>query len=502
MPIATTRPFGYRPKRAPLWSSRDAFFTDAGLFILGAAGAFNISLVGSFPGDELLLIPLLPVLLLMRGRRAFERQYLWFYILAFAWLFGTIVGDLYNGIPFTGRIKGIARIVFFVFDFMAVAILINNKARRMVVFVLTIVFVMLFIARYFRGDFLTQWKFGYASSVTIIALLGSSYFYAKRKYWVCFSISLALAASNLLYAFRSQLVIILVTAALTLPLFEKSGGLRPGWESRRRHLFKMMVLLVLAGGSAYLANKAIKFAADAGIFEEGVAQKFNTQSEGKLGVLVGGRPETLVAIQAIKDSPIIGHGSFAVDPRYLELKQDIQYEYGYTDIDTPEDIEDPTIPTHSHLTMAWVESGIFGGIFWIYILVLVVRAIFRVALIRPNLAPLYCYLLVNFAWDIIYSPFGNVNRIWGAYLIILSYSLLNSPTTESLAAPYRQRVPAHLKRSPVRLGGLPGKSGSAADGRGIHWSNDPAARSRFARFPRATRDADPPNDFYPGSSFR
>ncbi len=131
--------------------------------------------------------------------------------------------------------------------------------------------------------------------------------------------------------------------------------------------------------------QAIKFAAEKGFFDEDVAAKFNTQSEGKLGVLFGGRPETLVAIQAIRDSPIIGHGSFAVDQRYLELKQDIQYEYGYTDIDTPEDIENPTIPTHSHLTMAWVESGIFGGLFWMYILVLAIRAIFRIALLRPNL---------------------------------------------------------------------------------------------------------------------
>ena len=130
-------------------------------------------------------------------------------------------------------------------------------------------------------------------------------------------------------------------------------------------------------------------------------------------MLFGGRPETLVAIQAIRDSPIIGHGSFAADVRYSNWRQQLQYEYGYSDTDTAEELEYPVIPTHSHLTMAWVESGILGGLLWIYILVLTIRALFRLALTRPNFAPLYSYLLVNFVWDILYSPFGSVNGCGG-----------------------------------------------------------------------------------------
>jgi hypothetical protein len=200
------------------------------------------------------------------------------------------------------------------------------------------------------------------------------------------------------------------------------------------------VLLTLAGGAAFLANQAIKFAAGKGLFEESVSQKFETQSGGRFGVLVGGRPETLVAIQAIRDSPIIGHGSFAVDPKYLELKQDIQYEYGYANTDDPEDSEEPTIPTHSHLTMAWVESGILGGLLWMYLLVLTIRGVLVIPFLRPNFAPLYCYMLMNFVWDIVYSPFGNVNRIWAAYTIIICYFLLktSAPNDRSSSLPRRR----------------------------------------------------------------
>ena len=52
LPIATARLIGSRPKPRPLWTSREAFFTDAGLFLLGAAGAFSANIVGALPGCE------------------------------------------------------------------------------------------------------------------------------------------------------------------------------------------------------------------------------------------------------------------------------------------------------------------------------------------------------------------------------------------------------------------------------------------------------------------
>jgi hypothetical protein len=429
--IATARRIGYRPKPRPLWASREAFFTDAGLFLLGAAGAYSANIVGSLPGCEVLLLPVLPVLLLARGKRAFDRRYLWFYILTGAWLLGTLISDAYNGIGAFNRAKGIARVVFFMLDFMALAILINNKTRRFVIFALSFATVMLVGSWQFRGDFLEQWKFGVSEGSAVLALLASSYFYIKRRYRICFLISLFLAWLNLRYGFRSQFVIQLVAAVLILPIFDEARTLRRGSRAGQSR-WKVIVLLALAGGAAYAANAAIKYAGKIGVFDESTRVKFEGQASGDYGVLVGGRPETLVAIQAIRDAPILGHGSFPYGQKYVQLKQDIQYEHGYTDSDEPIEEEYPVIPTHSHLTMAWVEGGILGGICWIYILVLSLRAVLQLTTLRPNLAPLYSYLLVSFLWDILYSPFGSVNRIWGAFFILLSYSILQTSATKGL----------------------------------------------------------------------
>jgi hypothetical protein len=438
MPIAATRltglrprPFGFRPRREPLWNSRESFFSDVALFLLGAAGAYSVNVVGALPYSEAILVLMLPVLLLARGRRAFDRQYLWFYILAGGWLLGTQIADIYNGIALYNRAKGTARVVFFILDFMALAILINNRGRKILVFALSLATLLFMSSLQFSHDFLLQWKFGLSHAFAIMALLISAYFYRRRRYWICFAITLMLAAINFRYGFRSQLVIHVVAAVLILPIFDsvqtRTVQTRTRSTAGTPNTARVLILLALAGGVAYGANAAIKYGAEKGVFDEATNGKFRTQSEGDYGVLVGGRPETLVAIQAIRDSPIIGHGSFPFGLKYMQLKQDIQYEHGYSDTDEPEESDYPVIPTHSHLTMAWVEGGILGGICWIYILILVLRAVLRLTTLRPHLAPLYSYLLVNFLWDILYSPFGSVNRMLAAFFILLSYFILRSP---------------------------------------------------------------------------
>ena len=452
MALAVNRMIGRPPRKVMwFWDSRESFLTDCGILLFGSSGAFSVGLIGSLPVNELLLFPLLPLALLSKGRRAFRPEYVWFYILTGGWLLGTIVADSYFSSPLQSRLKGTARVIFFVLNFIALAILINNRPRRMVMFAISIAVVTGRIGLGFAGEIGLMWKFGLSGAVAILALLVSSHYYRQKRYGISFLISIGLGGLNLYYGFRSQLVVHLISAVLILPMFENAEVLRSGVR-RGKGTLRVIMLLLLAGGAAYAANTAIKYAAELGVFSESVSEKFQGQAKGDLGVLFGGRPETLVAIQAIRDSPILGHGSYPVDQKYLELKQDIQYEHGYSDSDTPDDLEDPVIPTHSHLTMAWVESGILGGICWIYIMTLTLRAVLQLGSLRPALAPLYCYLLVWFLWDILYSPFGSVNRVWAAYFIVLSYDILQIAKRKKLAFhPRKVRYFAN-KRAPQMPG--------------------------------------------------
>ena len=418
------RPLGDRPRREPLWGTNAAFFTDVGLFLFGLGGLYNVSIIGSVPGYEILLLPLLPVMLFLHGKRAFSRQFIFFYILVGSWLLGTLIADTYNDIAFFNRAKGTARVVFFALDFMALAIFINNKTRRFIVFALSIAAMRFFGSLQFT-DFPLKWKFGLSHSVTMIVLLLSARFYSRQKYGVCISIFLLLAALNFYYGYRSQLLILIVSAILSVPVFE-IGRSRLNQAGSKQSMGRSLILLAVAFGAANLLNVAIKYGAQRGIFDESTNGKFQAQASGDYGVLVGGRPETLVAIQAIRDNPIIGFGSFPYGEKYRQMQQDIQYEHGYSESDEPEEVDYPVIPSHSHLTMAGIEGGILGGICWICIFIQVFRSTLRLSAIRSPLAPLYRYLLVSFLWDILYSPFGSVNRMLAAYFILLSVFVLRN----------------------------------------------------------------------------
>jgi hypothetical protein len=429
MPTAVSRPIGIRRRPEPLWGSREAFLTEATLVVFALAGLYNVNFIGALPGNEVLLLALLPILLLAHGSRAFEQQYLHFYMLAGGWLIGTLIADAYNGIVLFNRAKGTARVVFFILDFVALAILLDRRTRRIVIFAVSVAFLLALSTWQFFPEISLVWKFGLSQGLAIVALLVASYFYGKRKYVRCFLISVVLAGLNLHYGFRSQLGVHFVSSILILPLFADAGHRKGASETPR-----IVILLVLTAVGAYAAGASIKFAAQHGFFDESQSSKFLGQASGDYGVLVGGRPETLVAIQAILDRPIIGHGSFPFEIKYLQMKQDIQYQHGYSDSDQTEDTETPVIPTHSHLTLAWVEGGILGGICWIYILILILRSTLRLSALRPQMAPLYSYLLVSFLWDVLYSPFGSINRMRAAFCILLSYSILKTPLVTSVRA--------------------------------------------------------------------
>jgi hypothetical protein len=448
MPVVTARPLGRPPARVPLFATRAILYVELLLFLVAISGAYAVSIVGALPGSELLLIPVLPFLLLSHGKRAFNRKYLWFYILIGGWMLGTLFADSYNEISLVPHLKGVARVAFIFLDFVALAILVDNQARRLIIFAFGVAVLMLLGAFALRDDIFMAWKFGGAQGLGILVTLVSSYFYARKRYPVCIVLALFLAALSVKYGFRSQVAIVFASTVLIIPLPDRATT---RFRAGRRvadspgNSLRTVIVLGLAGAAAYGANSVIHYAAERGVFDESTQAKFESQSKGDLGVLVGGRPETLVAMQAIRDNPIIGFGSFAPGEKYLELKQDIMYEHGYTETDNPEIEEDPVIPTHSHLTQAWVENGILGGMLWIYAFILTLRATLRVGSLHPDLAPVYAYMLVGFLWDILYTPFGSVNRMLAAFHILLAYSLLNDPVRKAFpsraaAYPYNRRI--------------------------------------------------------------
>jgi O-antigen ligase len=181
---------------------------------------------------------------------------------------------------------------------------------------------------------------------------------------------------------------------------------------------------------------------------EDARSKFEMQSSGQFGIILGGRMDVLGAFFAIYDSPVLGHGSWAKDPKYLIAQQQALalMDYKVEGIVSPEELEEGLIPSHSHILGAWVDAGILGALFWGWVLFMTVKSLARVHPSTVALLPLASFAAFQLLWDLLFSGYGAEMRIITPYFIVVVMSCL-SVTTPAL----RQALTAKLK-SPVKGG--------------------------------------------------
>jgi hypothetical protein len=404
-------------------------------FLVPASQALTLKFLGVIPGGELLALPLLPILLVARGVQLWDRRLRSLLGLIGFWLVSQIVADLIHHISPTDMAKGTAAIIFFGIDIAFLFLLINRQERRVIIFGIgTIVGAALYIylspghVAVPDGTFAVNWKFGYTSVFTPMTMLTASYFFRRKNISIVFAIILVITCVNLMYNARSAAAMAFVSGILVLPLFavqspKGSRGVTTGVAENNRAAFKRLIVIVgLTAAAALILGQAYSFTASHGLLGDDAQIKYEAQSKGKYGVLVGGRPEVLFEGQAVLESPFIGHGSYARDPKYAALLRELLIDAGYQE-EGPEaetQGEDPDrIPTHSYLMQAWVWAGIGGAAIWLYALWISVKAIMGLVGMRLYRSPFYAHQIVGFVWSVLFSPFGQDARIGSAFVLVI-----------------------------------------------------------------------------------
>lgn len=361
------------------------------------------------------------------------------------WLFSQIVTDAYRHTSLENRLRGTAGIVFFGAEIACLAILLGRSDQRKIIFLSAYAAGLIVMAR-LRPSVLSEidpWKFGYAAGTIELAVLISSLFFALRKYTISLLLLAWAMGMNLLLNYRSAFLEILVTATLVFPIVpERIGRLRI--LPHKENLSRVALVTALAIASGWSASKLITLVSHIGLVSQEAQEK--NESEAQAGsLLLGGRPEFFTGLKAAIDSPIIGHGSWPRDMKYIEMQSDLMQEYGLKpDLRDAETGERGLIPSHSHVVGAWVWAGILGAVFWVYILGLTVRGIVRVAVARPPIAPVLCWMMVGLFWDNLFSPFGSFQRVYAAISIVLIVDLL-----DNTRRPLIHRSPQWKRRGPV-----------------------------------------------------
>jgi len=420
-----TRTPNRRKSVATRWSAT-SIGADVLAFVLAGTASFSVRIVGDLPIAEIIQIPLVPILISAFGKRLLRPNIAVIFSLIGLWLVGQVLTDIYRGTPTIDWMRGDAAIVFFAIDIAGLTVLLARNERRKVIFLIGLAIGSLLSARFYpsRLSIGDPWKFGYSSGSALLVLLISSYFYSRRQYMISGVFLAGISGVNLLMNYRSQVLFLLITVALVFPIVpEQIGRLR--LLPRAGGFMRVAVLAGIALGAGWAALSLVRFVTSAGLIGEEAVAKNEEQAETG-GLLLAGRPEIQVSSRAVLDSPILGHGSWAKDFKYVEMLDDIRVEKGgQSELqDAEEESQGGVIPTHSHIMGAWVWAGILGAVFWAYFLWLVIQGTVRVTILRPPLAPIYAYIILGMMWSILFSPFSTMARFAEALTIVIIIDLL------------------------------------------------------------------------------
>lgn len=126
-------------------------------------------------------------------------------------------------------------------------------------------------------------------------------------------------------------------------------------------------------------------------------------------LLVTGRGEAFAAIEAIKDAPLFGHGSWAKDETLKYYKIVLKYHDEEYNADKAK-VEAGLIPSHSILLGAWVNYGWFAFVAVVYLFYLLMKL--AIPLIKEGQAmpiyPIFIPMTIAMVWMFLFSPFQHI----------------------------------------------------------------------------------------------
>lgn len=395
------------------------------VFFIPCLQFIHINVVGVLEGSDVLMLAAFLYLVFDGKIKIVRPAGKRFLVLGSLWLASQIVTDIVRKSAFGDYARGWSMIGLTVTGFVVLYMLLYGRPRRLLIYgwgLVTGSVLSFFISPndYAQGS---PWKFGIAFPVNLaLFLLISSE--KCRGHWPI-ALSALMGVIDIFMGTRSLGEICLVAACYLLATRFLNTRSKAGSRVKAGTKLALAALIVLGiAGTAW----AYQNAATAGILGADAKEKYEEESSGKYGVLVGGRPDLLGAIPAIYDSPILGHGSWAKDWTYLKAEREALLLLGYKEAFqiTREDYISGYIPAHSYLLQAWIWAGIVGALFWAWVFVFTARAFMRIYPPTVALLPLFSLVALSLLWEVLFSPYGEDVRIVFPYYMVVVMTLWNA----------------------------------------------------------------------------
>jgi hypothetical protein len=410
------------------------------LFVVGALRIFELQLQASrnsgfVYATDLATVALLPFAFLkIRRIRTHPRAGLILIAVAL-WFAFAVVTDLYRDVRPEDFLRGWAKIAMFGTTLFVLVALTDLRVGRLAAYFsgLATAVVLIVLIRPDPWQVGEPWKFGLGLCGGVLASAFAAFgpklipIIPKPIFQLPM---LGLAAICLVSNARSMFGTLAISSFLCIAFPILGSLLRQLRTNVARWLVIGTLGVVVATGSIALYSGL----AAGGVLGADAQQKYFDQTGGgSSNIFVGGRPESIVAFQAIADSPLIGHGSWAKDTEYRIMLVSMSHLRGIPAIYDPRAGMD--IPSHSYFTQAWVEHGVGGALFWLIVVFTSIQSVMRALRSQPDEAPIYVYSLFTLLWAIFFSPFGQDTRFFAAAEICLILWAFGLTTRSSAGSP-------------------------------------------------------------------
>lgn len=387
------------------------------LFLLPLFIFVELNLIGKLYLSEIILILTSLLIFIFHNKRfAVDKNLKIFLLFGLIFFFSQIISDIYRQSIFEDYIRGLLNILLFILYVFFLNIILANNKQNYIYFSLGIplgLFLDFFISPNIYASSGLYWKFGLGYPVTFFLALITLFIKDKFKFSIPF-IFIFLSFLHFYLGFRSMGGI-----CLLVPLYFFVDKLRlfKNENYRKNFISYNFLKLILIFLIVYLVFKIYAFLVlNISIFQNQLS--IYLEQSGPLGVIVGGRQEIISSIYAIYKSPLIGYGSWAINPFPDNYLSNLLSYLGYHETPVYAYWKE-RLPTHSKLFGSWVTAGLFSILIWIWFLMLIFKVLTSLNKIPKNWKYFIIFISFYMIWNIFFSNFHGLARFYDAYFLNL-----------------------------------------------------------------------------------
>lgn len=399
------------------------------IFLFALLSNLRVNLVGQIPLSELFIIPF-----------SFSINY-WKNVwkiadvrkvnIAFLLFLGSqIVSDFINHSSFNNAARGWANILMAIFVFSFLTTQLNRDKSIIILFLIAQTISLSIFDPFIEGlspaESMSYFKFLIAPILNNLILILSYYLLSKSKV-NSLLVVIVLFIYGLICMFldsRSNGFFIILTGLI---LFYRNG-LRK-MTSRRILIFSFIFTIIFQVAYIEYVSQVLSGKFGGEHAREQLVRLKNPYNP--FSLIESGRSEFFVALYAIKDKPVFGHGSWASDPggKYNSMMFEMHNEKDKF-ASFYQNSGELIIPSHSVVLGAWMTAGICGFLCIGYVFIIFIKRGISLmkspVIMNTPLAPIIIFFYVNGIWTFLFSPLPSIRMpisIFMALVIIMNTKL-------------------------------------------------------------------------------